>query len=289
MGRASSGLSRVALATFGVALTACGVAYACDRAPLPLAASGILGIARFDAFEPFDSGVPLPTVPRNVAFLGVQEARVDDEPVALVALEQPFARTLGPFQAPADLLPAGGQVTAGNTTALVGDFEDIHAPSVPGVTTGTLDVADEGGGCGCVAQSSCGNSALVRMSLPAATDDHTPSDNILYAIYVATSPGEARGMEQPTELVFLKDGELQTFVDFRLSEVDVFVSVAAIDFAANHSERSEPMRIHRGDGGCAITHAGRSHVMSWILSALAVFWIGRRGRRALATSEASGS
>lgn len=281
-------------------LLAVGVAYACSFAPSAVPTSGVLGLSSQASVPAFAEPGSL-LVPRNVAFLVTEQVIIDgDTFVNTVALDLPFSPKTGPFLGVDGLLPAGSLLQADGPEVEVGDFIDEQTPDVPVITGGDLEVHNGDQGC---ASDSCGDFANLRITLDPSRDDHTPEAHVVYALFVGVAPNQVRDMLEPTELVMLDNGELQSFVDFRFSETDVFVSVAAIDFAANHSERSEPIRVHRGDRGCAVAQAGRAHLTTGLLAILALWVIarpgrrrrvgrgraGRRGQGGLAASEASGS
>lgn len=99
----------------------------------------------------------------------------------------------------------------------------------------------------------------------------TPSERLLYAIYLGSTPDEVRTSTKASFLFASAstfNRELWESVGNEWMNRDAYVWLSAIDPSGNMSARSEPVQVNAGDsGGCTIR--GRWHRSS--LSSIAVF------------------
>jgi hypothetical protein len=263
-------------------LAACSLpaalALACELESFPAVTSGVLG---FDPFEPDAQ----PRLPRNpaVAFWSSGSMPV----VTDVAGDEVEFDRLGPEPPPGHvglltplepLEPGMGYTLDQSLPLVIDDYVDETAPSPPAVRGGAVDISEEDGFC--LAQSSCGTIVALHVDLDPGQDEHTPRQNLTYAVFVQGSAERARSAELPARLALLAGGQVSLFLDEVWAERDVWVSVAALDLAGNPSERTEPMMMHSGSGSCRIVPAVRPFgVLAWIALALVAVRL-RRSRAA---------
>jgi hypothetical protein len=242
----------------------------------------------------------LPEIPRNVAFVwwagSGHNGAVPTEPVrvAVDSASQPImGRVLkgigsktGKFIAkPDEPLSPRFEIQSGGHQFTTGDYLDEAAPAVPQVTAGRVHYDDNDGG-GCESVSSCAGltSLIVTLAEP-AKDDRAPRAAVAYAIYLEKSADAARTTPTPFALVSemgaVNDPSLVVTLDASWADSDAFVSVAAIDWAANESPRTEPQQVNSSGSGCAL-RLPRSHRSTFAIALAMVTglaWVRRRTRR----------
>jgi hypothetical protein len=234
-------------------------------------------------FDPFESDPDSqPRLPRNPAvafFSGHRMPIITD-----VAGDEVELDRLGPEPTPghAGLLtpleplePGMGYTLDHDLPLVIDDYVDETAPSPPAVRGGAVNVSEEEGFC---AQSSCGTLVVLHVDLDPGEDEHTPRQNLTYAVFVQGSAERARNAEQPARLALLAGSQVSFFLDEAWADRDVWVSVAALDLAGNPSERTEPMMVHSGSGSCRIAPGVRPFgVLAWIALALVAVRLRRSG------------
>jgi hypothetical protein len=199
--------------------------------------------------------------------------------------------TVGAFLLKTDEpLPAGIELTVAPFkipgTYKTGDYVDDQAPAAPRVTSGAITHYDLSSGCGAETET-CGSSEYNYLSFDIAelvADDHAPANGVTYAVYLERTAEEARTASTALVLFGRSNGAPLTFgtyVDASWEGEDAFITVSALDAAANESPRSEPFQVSRSEGGCAI-RLQRAHrpTIATLFAALAVLgWARRRRRR----------
>lgn len=230
-----------------------------------------------------DAGSGLPLVPRNVAVF--PRLHVDDTPsvvadgtiVALRSLPAPIAGItfFQSLHTAVDPLPVGAEIQADPSAApvaVVGDYTDTTAPEQLRVARGHLSVSSSG----CGEESSCDDIAFIDVELDPPSDDHTPSDNLVYAVFLGGTAAEVRDAAEPTQILLTTGGAISLPRTVN-PERNLFITIVAIDFAGNVSARSNPFQVHKADG-CAIAQVDRASLTTWGLVALVVIGVTRHRR-----------
>jgi hypothetical protein len=178
--------------------------------------------------------------------------------------------------APNRLLLGFAHVSTGAWTT--GDYVDDQPPTTPVLTSGAVTHHEGETAC---ASNSCGDYDYLNFSIALpVTDDHTPAEVLIYAVYLEKTAEEAR--TAGTAFVLLAGpSALGTFVDASWVDSDAFIAVSAIDFAGNESPRSEPYQVNARASGCAIEmHRRRPPAFAAALAILGgLAWARRRTRR----------
>lgn len=248
-----------------------GVAWACDLVPPPVITRGILG----STFETHGASELL--LPRNFAIVeaaGMPPALDDGTTLAFQPTELPGIARVGTD------VPAGATITSGaGETARVEDVIDTTPPSAAAITGGALTVSegDDGGPFGCQSISSCGTIVRLAVDVDAATDDHTPSDRMTYALFVASSENGATSTMAADSFIVRDGTEIWRFGDEAEGDSDIWVSVAAIDLAGNVGPRSAAMQIHTAESGCRVAPGNATSTALLVtLLGLTLAWRSRR-------------
>jgi hypothetical protein len=243
----------------------------------------------------------LPPIPRNVAFVAAgaePSGALPTMPVAVAvdAMGQPImGRAVkgiknrpGAFVAKLDEpLAPNFQIQSGGSQWITGDYLDEVPPEMPRITASEVHHYDEDqGGCGSGAVSSCDGMTNLNVTLAGpAKDDRAPVGGVTYAIYLEKSADAARTTPAPFALVSesgtISATTLFLSLDASWADSDAFVSVSAVDWAANESPRSEPYPANSNGSGCTVSlprrHRPTVAVTFAMLAALA--WGRRIGRR----------
>jgi hypothetical protein len=252
-----------------------GVAFACDLVPAPEVLRGILG----SSFQLGGSGAEI-ALPKNFAIVDRGPTPTLDDGTVLSF--EPTDLT-GIARVTTDVAPGSTITTASSEIARVEDVIDTTPPSAVTLAGGSFEVSegDDGGAFGCGAMSSCGTISRLMIDADAATDDHTASQRITYAIFLGSSQAEVTTSAVPDGFFVRDNGTLWRFADEAEGERDIWVVVAAIDLAGNVGPRSTPMQIHASSSGCRV--APPSSALSTGMFALAIgaglAWRARRKRR----------
>jgi uncharacterized protein (TIGR03382 family) len=252
-------------------------ARACDVPSPPSVTSGILG---FDGGNP--ELAPDAPLPRNLALVywssrGVPRLTLDGAPVALEPLGPSAEAGTTGMMAPSEPLRSGARYELDGSTAFtVADFIDTEPPSAPVLADQSVSVSDGREGC---AYDSCGPMVTVTARIAPGSDDRTPPERLTYALYLGASAQKARQSEVPARLGLLENGETWFFADDAWAERDMYLSVAALDFAGNQSTRTEPVLLRRGPSGCSASGSSAFGTLGWALLLLAVEAFRRRTKR----------
>lgn len=229
-------------------------AHACEP-PLTDLLDGVLAAIRRD----------LQPIPRNAAFVWSRSDTngvAPTEPVA-VAVDSTsqaiMARVLkaiknrpGVFIAkPDEPLPPNFQIQSGGDSLTTGDYLDEVPPDTPSVTESIVRYEDR-------RASSCfGLTSLGVTLAEPAKDDHAPAGRVAYAVYLEKSADAARTTPTPfavvSESYTINATTLVVTLDASWADSDAFVSVSAIDWAANESPRTEPRQANSSGSGCAVS------------------------------------
>lgn len=260
----------LALAILGIG----GVAWACDLVPPPVITRGILG----SAFQ--TNGASELVLPRNFAIVeaaGIPPMLDDGTVLAFQSTELRGIARVG-----TDVAPGSTITSAVSEVARVEDVVDTTPPSAVAITGGafTISEGDDGGPFGCQSISSCGTIVRLAVDVDAATDDHTPSDRMTYALFIASSESGATSSMTPDGF-FVRDGtEIWRFGDEAEGDSDIWVAVAPIDLAGNVGPRSAAMQIHAASSGCRVAPGGSTTSTTLLVSmlALGLAWRSRRHR-----------
>jgi hypothetical protein len=245
-----------------------GVAWACDLVPPPVITRGILG----STFQ--TNGATELVLPRNFAVVeasGTPPALDDGTVLAFQPTELPGIARVG------TTVPVGATITSGaGETARVEDVIDTTPPSALAITGGAFTVSegDDGGPFACQSISSCGTIVRLAVDVDAATDDHTPSDRMTYALFVASSENGATSATSADSFIVRDGTEIWRFGDEAEGDSDIWVSVAAIDLAGNVGPRSAAMQIHTAETGCRVAPGNVTSTV--LLMALLGFALTRR-------------
>lgn len=163
----------------------------------------------------------------------------------------------------------------GSTTFTVADFIDTEPPAAPVLMGQSASVSEGSEGC---AQDSCGTMVTVTARIAPGSDDRTPPERLTYALYLGASAQKARQSELPARLGLLEAGETWFFADDVWAERDMYLSVAALDFAGNQSTRTEPVLLRRGPSGCSAARSSAFGALGWTLLLLAADAFRRRAK-----------
>jgi uncharacterized protein (TIGR03382 family) len=271
------GLALCASAASFVAARGPQRARACDISFPPSVTSGILG---------FESGTPELSpgsqLPRNLALTywstrGEPRLTLAGAAVALEPLgPSPEAGEIG-LMTPSEPLQSGALYQLDGSTAFtVADFIDTEPPSAPVLADRSVSVSDGRDGC---AYDSCGPMVTVSARIAPGSDDHTPPERLTYALYLGASAQKARQSETPASLGLLENGETWFFAADAWAERDMYLSVAALDFAGNQSTRTEPVLLRRGPSSCSASGSSAFGTLGWALLVLAAHASRRRTKR----------
>jgi hypothetical protein len=138
---------------------------------------------------------------------------------------------------------------------MTGDFTDDVPPEQPEVASGDIGyVEGTGGGCD---HSNCGNYTRLEFTLGRApTDDHTPSEILVYGVYLGSTPEEAASAPAPIRMLH-GSNTVGTIVDDAWADSDAFLAISAYDMAGNESPRSAPVRVNAEQSSCAFSRSSR--------------------------------
>jgi hypothetical protein len=213
----------------------------------------------------------LPAIPRNAAFVWSRtdaDAAIPAQPV-VVALDPTSQPIMGrvliavgnkprTFVAkPDEPLPPHFLIQSGGDESRTGDYVDERPPETPNVINSVVRYDDGEEGCG-TSVSSCGDLTSLEVTLAApANDDHVPVRRVPYLIYLEKTAEAARTTRTPfalvSELPTVNGTTLNVWLDRSWADSDAFVTVSAIDWAANESPRTEPLQANSGGGGCTLS------------------------------------
>jgi len=258
-------------------------------------------------------GNPPGPVPRSVAFLATRSTELSpgtsdrwmvaqlDTGETIVGMEVPGTRVKDFMRVVKPTAPFPENVTfsAYRYAGFEGNYQtsatiDATPPSRPELESGDLSFHDGTGAC---SSDSCGDYTAVSLRLKApAADDQTTAEQLVYALYLGSSPQEAQTKGDADDLFtgssLAGSPTLWTIVDDNWIDRDAFVAVAAIDQSGNVSERSVPFQINSGDsGGCAVRgHFRHTHLSKEVLVlGVALGWLRRARKRKWACSPPSNS
>jgi hypothetical protein len=226
-----------------------------------------LAIGVIDGWQQHD----LPPIPRNAAFVWSRDDRSGTTPtepvrVAVDSTSQPVkGRVLwaignrpGTFIAkPDEPMPAHFMIQSGGIQSTTGDYLDETPPVAPRIMDSSVEHDDSGEGCAGGASSCAGLTSLIVTLAERVKDDHVPAGRLAYFIYLEKSADAARTTHTPfaivSELGAVNMATLVLTLDPSWADSDAFVSVSAIDWAANESPRTEPHQANASGIGCAVS------------------------------------
>jgi hypothetical protein len=249
---------------------------------LPRPASACKPVITFSAGGGFlGGGAGMPPLPRNAAFIHpVYEEDVPrdaiafaddtthgrvitgrltkwiygDSPASVSGFPRTFLIQADELLAPgATVVPRGQQDPPIQT---VGEYVDEQPPTAPVIGNAQLHVE--------TADNMCDIRASLAFDVTGApTDDHAPSHQLAYAVYLGKSAIEAStaprafvvGRPEPPETRI----SILSFTKEPWKDRPTYVAVSAMDFAGNESARSNAIAIDGDDAGpssCAIRRAG---------------------------------